>query len=68
MDDPDGTMSGAAASGTGRPKSERSIAALLSDLAREMGLLVRQEVALLRAELAEKLSRLGRGVEDTVLT
>ena len=44
-----------------RPKSERSIAALLSDLASEAILLIRQEVALFKAELSEKLSRLGRG-------
>jgi len=61
MDDFDGTMSGSA-SGGARSKSERSISALLSDLVKEIGLLVRQEVALFKAELAEKLSRLGRGV------
>ena len=61
MDDFDRTMSGSA-SGSARSRSERSISALLSDLAREIRLLVRQEVALFKAELAEKLSRLGRGV------
>ena len=43
------------------PKSERSIANLLSDLASETMLLVRQEVALLKAELHEKFGRLGQG-------
>jgi hypothetical protein len=42
-------------------RSERSVAALLSDLANETALLVRQEVALLRAELSEKLARTGQG-------
>jgi len=61
MDDSEGTAS-EVTSGTARSKSERSIAALLADLARETGLLFRQEVALLKAELSEKLSRLGKGV------
>lgn len=43
-------------------KRDRSVAALLSDLAGESVLLVRQEVALLRAELHEKLSQAGQGV------
>jgi len=42
-------------------RSERSITALLSNLANETAILVRQEVALLRAELNEKLTRTGRG-------
>jgi drug/metabolite transporter (DMT)-like permease len=45
-----------------RPKSGRSVAALLSDLASETAMLVRQEIALLKAELREKLARLGQGV------
>ena len=44
-----------------RPKADRSIAALLSDLASESLLLIRQEVALLKAELHEKFSRVGQG-------
>ena len=43
------------------PKAERSIAALLSDLAGETILLIRQELALLKAELHEKFGRAGRG-------
>lgn len=43
------------------PKSERSIASLLSDLASETILLLRQEMALLKAELHEKFSRAGQG-------
>ena len=34
---------------------------MLSDLANETAILVRQEVALLRAELSEKLARTGQG-------
>lgn len=44
-----------------RPKADRSIAVLLSDLASETILLVRQEIALLKAELHEKFSRVGQG-------
>ena len=45
-----------------QPKADRSIATLLSDLAGETILLVRQELALLKAELHEKFSRVGQGV------
>lgn len=45
-----------------RPKSGRSVAALLSDLASETAMLVHQEIALFKAELREKLARLGQGV------
>lgn len=44
-----------------RPKAERSVAALLSDLASETILLLRQEMALFKAELHEKFSRAGYG-------
>jgi hypothetical protein len=44
-----------------RPRSERSVAALLSDLASEIGLLIRQEIALFKAELSEKLGSFGLG-------
>jgi archaellum biogenesis protein FlaJ (TadC family) len=44
-----------------RPKADRSIAVLLSDLANETILLVRQEIALLKAELREKFGRMGQG-------
>jgi hypothetical protein len=43
-----------------RPKSDRSVAALLSDLASETGMLVRQEIALFKAELREKRARGGQ--------
>ena len=43
------------------PKTERSIATLLTDLAGETILLIRQELALLKAELHEKFGRAGRG-------
>ena len=45
-----------------RPKADRSIAVLLSDLAGETILLVRQEIALLKAELREKFGQMGQGV------
>ena len=45
-----------------RAKSDRSVVGLLSDLANETALLIRQEVALFKAELLEKLGRLGRGL------
>jgi hypothetical protein len=44
-----------------RPKTDRSIATLLSDLAGETILLLRQELALLKAELHEKFNRIGQG-------
>lgn len=43
------------------PKADRSIATLLSDLAGETILLIRQEMALFKAELHEKFSRVGQG-------
>src|SRR5439155_17272580 len=48
--------------GAARPKSERSMAGLLADLADQMSSLFRQEVALLKAELVEKLGLIGQGV------
>jgi hypothetical protein len=44
------------------PHEERSFAALLSDLASETGLLLRQEAALFKAELGEQFGRAGTGV------
>jgi hypothetical protein len=44
------------------PRSERTVAALLADLANQISALVRQEVALFKAELLEKLGVIGRGV------
>src|SRR5262245_14400389 len=49
-----------------RSKADRSTAALLSDLATETIELLRQEIALFKAELHEKLSRVGQGA--TALT
>jgi hypothetical protein len=46
---------------TAERRSERSVAALLADLANETGVLIRQETALLKAELNEKLARTGQG-------
>jgi hypothetical protein len=44
-----------------RERSGRPIAALLSDLAGETSTLVSQEIALFKAELGEKLTRMGVG-------
>jgi xanthine/uracil permease len=44
-----------------RSKTDRSIGTLLSDLATESVLLIRQELALLKAEMHEKFSRAGQG-------
>ncbi len=44
-----------------RVKTERSLAALLADVAGESVELVRQELALFKAELEQKLSRVGIG-------
>jgi hypothetical protein len=44
-----------------RPKAERSIGSLLSDLASETVLLFRQELALLKAELHEMFGQIGQG-------
>lgn len=43
------------------PRGQQPITALLADLVRQLGLLFRQEMALLRAELGEKFGRLGQG-------
>jgi hypothetical protein len=44
-----------------RSSSDRSVTSLLSDLADETGILVRQEIALFKAEIQENLGRLGVG-------
>jgi hypothetical protein len=44
-----------------RVRSGRPVAALLSDLAGETSMLVRQEIALFKAELNENLARIGLG-------
>lgn len=43
------------------PRSDRRVASLLSELANQIGTLVRQEVALFKAELLEKLGMISRG-------
>jgi hypothetical protein len=44
-----------------RLRPGRPVSALLSDLARETGTLIAQEIALFKSELQEKLGRLGGG-------
>jgi fatty acid desaturase len=46
---------------TSRPKSDRPVTALLSDLVNEIALLFRQEATLFRTELTEAMGRAGRG-------
>ena len=46
---------------TARPRSDRTIAALLADLADQVSSLIRNEVALFKAELLEKLGLIGQG-------
>ena len=53
--------------GAARPKPDRSMAGLLADLADQVSLLFRQEVALLKAELLEKLGLIGQGVGAMVV-
>jgi len=52
--------------GTVPPRADRSMSGLLSALAREISRLFRQEIALARAELAEKLGRLGTGAAEMI--
>jgi Putative Actinobacterial Holin-X, holin superfamily III len=54
---------GRAEPGVEEPRGQfgRPVAALLSDLAGETSTLVRQEIALFKAELSEKLTRMGVG-------
>jgi Putative Actinobacterial Holin-X, holin superfamily III len=60
VSDPDMTAPGPDEAGYA-PRQERSIAALLAGLADDMRALFRLELALFKAELTEKLRRLGRG-------
>jgi len=48
------------------PRSERSIAGLFGDLARESTRLLRQEIALAKSEMLAKLSPVGRGAGELV--
>ncbi len=48
-------------------KQDRSIGELFSELASESSLLVRQEIALAKAELTQKATRVGRDVGYLVL-
>jgi hypothetical protein len=44
------------------PPRERSIGALLSDLARDTSFLIRQEIALAKAEITRAIANLGTGI------
>jgi hypothetical protein len=48
--------------GATRPRTDRSMAGLLADLVDQISSLFRQEVALLKAELLEKVGLIGQGV------
>ena len=43
-------------------KDDRSLAALFGDLTSELSALVRQEIALARAEISEKIGQVGSGI------
>jgi Putative Actinobacterial Holin-X, holin superfamily III len=47
-------------------RPDRSVAALLADLAHEIGILLRQEIALFKAELQEKFRLFGQGAGAAV--
>ena len=49
------------------PRTDRSMSSLLSALAREASRLFRQEMALARAELADKLGQLGTGAAEMII-
>jgi putative superfamily III holin-X len=53
--------------GTVPPHTDRSMSGLLSALAREASRLFRQEIALARAELADKLGQLGTGAAEMIV-
>jgi len=44
------------------PKEERSLGELFGELSRETGELIRNEVALARVEVSQKVSRMGRDI------
>jgi hypothetical protein len=48
------------------PRSERSIAGLFGDLARESTRLLRQEIALAKSEMLAKLAQIGMGAGELV--
>ncbi len=48
-------------------KQDQSIGSLISDLANETGLLIRQEIALAKIELTEKATSIGRNIGFLVL-
>jgi hypothetical protein len=52
--------------GTAPPRVDRSMSGLLSALVREVSRLFRQEIALARAELADKLGQLGTGAAEMI--
>jgi hypothetical protein len=53
-------------SATMPPRPERTVTGLLGDLARESARLLRQEIALVKAELLGKLGRMGMGAAELV--
>jgi putative superfamily III holin-X len=52
--------------GTVPPQADRSMSGLLSALTREASRLFRQEIALARAEIADKLGQLGTGAAEMI--
>jgi drug/metabolite transporter (DMT)-like permease len=49
------------------PQDDRSLGALISDLAQDTTTLVQQEVALAKAEMSEKASQVGRGISTLAI-
>jgi Putative Actinobacterial Holin-X, holin superfamily III len=62
MTAPGDSAAGAAETASESPATDSSAAQLLSDLADETSTLLRQELALFRAEFGHKLARAGHGV------
>ena len=49
------------------PQNDRSLGALISELAQDTTTLVQQEVALAKAEISEKTSRVGRSISTLAI-
>jgi drug/metabolite transporter (DMT)-like permease len=49
------------------PQDDRSLGALISELAQDTTTLVQQEVALAKAEMSEKASQVGRGISTLAI-
>jgi hypothetical protein len=59
--DPSSAPQGSVPPNPPEPESDRSVGELLFDVSERVSILVREEIALAKAELTEKLTTLGRG-------